>query len=59
MGGPKQTMITTGEFNEEFIEIKDGLDEGDLVWLRTPDGIGTPGNNKKPENRSDEESNPA
>jgi len=31
---PEQRMVNVGEFNDEFIEIKSGLKEGDKVFLR-------------------------
>jgi multidrug efflux pump subunit AcrA (membrane-fusion protein) len=31
--------VDVGEFNDEFIEIKGGLKEGDRVLLRLPDGV--------------------
>jgi multidrug resistance efflux pump len=33
--------VTVGEFNDEFIEIKNGVKEGDRVLLRLPDGVET------------------
>jgi len=36
---PERREITIGEFTDEFIEIKNGLKEGDRVLLRTPDGV--------------------
>lgn len=38
---PERREVETGEFNEEFIEIKKGLKEGERVLLRLPDGIET------------------
>ena len=32
-----------GDFNDEFIEIKRGLKEGERVLLRLPDGVETGG----------------
>jgi RND family efflux transporter MFP subunit len=37
-GKPQQRQVEIGEFNDEFIEIKQGLQEGEKVCLRTPDG---------------------
>ncbi len=31
--------VQIGEFNDEFIEVKSGVQEGERVLLRTPDGI--------------------
>lgn len=37
MGGTaEEREIVTGEFNDEFIEVKEGLKEGDLVMVRPP-----------------------
>jgi multidrug efflux pump subunit AcrA (membrane-fusion protein) len=35
----EQREVEAGEFNDEFIEIKNGLQEGDRVCLRTPVGV--------------------
>ncbi len=35
---PERREIVAGEFNDEFIEIKNGLKEGERVLLRPPDG---------------------
>ncbi|MDO8944657.1 MAG: HlyD family efflux transporter periplasmic adaptor subunit, partial [Desulfobacterales bacterium] len=35
-GGPEQRAVEIGEFNDEFIEIKAGLNEGEIVLLNTP-----------------------
>lgn len=35
----KQREVEIGEFNDEFIEIKSGLKEGEKVCLRTPEGL--------------------
>ncbi len=40
-GNVEMREVVIGEFNDEFIEIKDGLKEGDLVLLRAPDGQST------------------
>jgi hypothetical protein len=34
---PERREVQTGEFNDEFIEIKGGLNEGELVLLRAPE----------------------
>lgn len=36
-GRLKPTEVETGEFTDEFIEIRKGLEKGDTVLLRTPD----------------------
>jgi hypothetical protein len=43
--------VEVGEFNDEFIEIKKGLQEGERVCLRAPVGTeeeGTEGKKKAP-----------
>ncbi len=35
---PQQRDVEVGEFNEAFIEIKTGIQEGERVCLRTPEG---------------------
>jgi HlyD family secretion protein len=40
--GPVRRVIETGDFNDSFIEVKKGLEEGDVVLLRSPEG-GKPG----------------
>ncbi|HYE30585.1 MAG TPA: efflux RND transporter periplasmic adaptor subunit, partial [Methylomirabilota bacterium] len=35
-GKPERRKVTIGEFNDEFIEIKSGLKEGEKVLLRAP-----------------------
>ncbi len=40
---PERREVQIGEFNDEFIEVKTGLKEGDRVLLRRPDGTETPG----------------
>ncbi len=37
-GKPEQRDVEVGEFNEAFIEIKQGIQEGERVCLRTPEG---------------------
>jgi HlyD family secretion protein len=36
LGEPEKRTIEVGEFNNEFIEVKSGLSEGDRVLLRAP-----------------------
>ncbi len=37
--GSDRREVETGEFNDEFIEIKKGLEAGERVALRLPDGV--------------------
>jgi RND family efflux transporter MFP subunit len=56
---PQQRDVEVGEFNEAFIEIKTGIQEGERVCLRTPaaeEGQGAEGQKKAP---STKESSPA
>lgn len=55
--------VQVGEFNDEFIEVKSGISEGERVLLRPPDGLEPqkPGNDKKekaPENKKAQPSAP-
>ena len=52
-GQPERREVQIGEFNDVFIQIKDGLKEGDLVLLRAPEG--TEPQNQKPENGKKED----
>ncbi len=47
---PERREVRTGEFNDEFIEIKAGLKEGELVLLRPPETgeAEKPGQERKP-----------
>jgi RND family efflux transporter MFP subunit len=50
-GKPEQRDVEVGEFNEAFIEIKTGIQEGERVCLRTPaaeEGQGAEGQKKAP-----------
>lgn len=38
---PDRREVQLGEFNDEFIEVKSGLKEGELVLLSPPDGLET------------------
>ena len=38
---PDRREVQVGEFNDEFIEIKSGLKEGERVLLRPPEGTGS------------------
>ena len=40
---PQRLEVEIGDFNDEFIQIKQGLKEGDRVLLRPPDGVETGG----------------
>jgi RND family efflux transporter MFP subunit len=40
-GSPKPRAITIGQYNDEFIEIKQGLQAGDMVLLRPPEATTT------------------
>jgi multidrug efflux pump subunit AcrA (membrane-fusion protein) len=37
-GRPEERPIETGAFNDEFIEVRSGLEEGERVLLKTPEG---------------------
>lgn len=54
--------VQIGEFNDEFIEVKSGIAEGERVLLHHPDGLeqGKPGNKdqKAPEIKKDQPSAP-
>ncbi len=56
----EQREVEAGEFNDEFIEIKNGIQEGDQVCLRTPVGLEENGTGKGKEKASPpkEESKP-
>ncbi len=47
---PERREVEIGEFNDEFIEVKSGLKEGERVLLHLPEGVEThrPGEEKKP-----------
>jgi len=47
---PERREVQIGEFNDEFIEVKSGLKEGDRVLLRHPESSETsgPGGGNKP-----------
>lgn len=47
---PEQRVVEVGQFNDEFIEIKNGLAEGERVLLRAPGGVeaGRPVNGRTP-----------
>jgi multidrug resistance efflux pump len=39
--GAEQRVVEAGEFNDEFVQIKSGLKEGEKVLLRAPEGTET------------------
>jgi len=53
--GPVRREVRVGEFNDEFIEVKKGVREGDLVLLRPPDGAGK---ENAPKEREPQETEP-
>lgn len=40
--GPRRQVVKTGAFTDKFIEIKEGINEGDKVYIVTPEGIDEP-----------------
>ena len=57
-GKPERRVIEIGEFNDEFIEVKSGLEEGEVVALRAIETM--PGeNNGKPANGKEPPEKPA
>jgi len=46
---PERREVEIGEFNDEFIEIKSGLKEGERVLLSTPAGVEAGGGTKETE----------
>ena len=44
---PEEREVEVGEFNDEFIEIKKGIKEGEKVCLRTPAGMEGAGDKDK------------
>ncbi len=57
---PEERVVEVGDFNDEFIEIKSGLKEGEQVLLRAPEGTkpdtgedeSTPENGDKPKSEA-------
>jgi multidrug efflux pump subunit AcrA (membrane-fusion protein) len=45
-GAPQRREVEIGEFNDEFIEIKRGVKEGEKVCMRAPDGMEDDGSGK-------------
>ncbi|HWV99170.1 MAG TPA: HlyD family efflux transporter periplasmic adaptor subunit [Candidatus Acidoferrum sp.] len=59
---PERRAVEIGEFNDEFIQVKSGLKEGERVLLRLPDGIETQKagqDNKPPEKAKDQPASPS
>jgi hypothetical protein len=55
----ERRLVTVGESNDEFIEIKTGLKEGELVCLRAPESVLTPASdNGKTQDRKEETTPP-
>ena len=42
----ERRAVDIGAHNDEFIEVKEGLDEGDTVLLKKPEGYDDPGRQK-------------
>ena len=40
-GGPTKRPVTTGKLNDDFVQIKDGLEEDEEIWLHRPDDSGS------------------
>lgn len=38
-GRPRRQPVVIGDFNDNFIEVREGLDENDMVYLARPDGV--------------------
>lgn len=55
-GSPQRREVETGQYNEKFIEIVSGLEEGERVLLRTPDGVQKP---KDADGQGEDEQQPA
>lgn len=51
--GSEMRPVEIGEFNDEFIEIKSGLKEGEMVLLRAP--VASPGKSEPSENEEESE----
>lgn len=48
-GGRQEREVKAGEFNDEFIEIRSGLEAGEVVLLKAPDSEKTADSTAKPE----------
>jgi RND family efflux transporter MFP subunit len=42
VGAPERRVVETGDFNDEFIEVRAGLEAGEAVMLRAPKTTDTP-----------------
>lgn len=61
---PEPRDVQLGEFNDDFIEIRNGLREGDRVYLRPPSGVETgekaaPGEETTPAKAKEKDVQPA
>ncbi|HYG33511.1 MAG TPA: efflux RND transporter periplasmic adaptor subunit [Clostridia bacterium] len=58
---PERREVQVGDLNDEFIEIKGGLREGEQVYLRAPDGLEPqkPGQDQKAPEKPKEPAQPA
>jgi RND family efflux transporter MFP subunit len=56
---PVPRPVEIGEFNDEFIEIKSGLKEGEQVLLRPPPGAATPTGSRPESQPTEPRPNPA
>jgi len=56
--GSERREIEIGEFNDEFIEVKGGLQEGERVLLRQPESMATESIGKEAPRKEDKESSP-
>jgi multidrug efflux pump subunit AcrA (membrane-fusion protein) len=52
--GSERREVEIGQFNDEFIEVKSGLKEGERVLLRQPESLETESIGKEPAPRKDE-----
>jgi len=63
LAGGERRVVEVGEFNDEYIEIKNGLAEGDKVLLHLPEGkegdTEKPEKGEEPETEKTEETPPA
>lgn len=46
--GPRRQVVSTGQFTDKFIEVQEGLTEGEVVYLVAPDGMREPEPAPKP-----------
>ena len=52
-GEPQRVVVVSGDYSDEFIEIKSGLKDGDVVLLRSPEGSKAE-DGQKPEEKAKE-----